>query len=63
MANTLSPVMTLPLSTAQNRIAVLSQLLLDELHEYGAGPLQDGLADQLNRVLLDLDGASLAVAA
>ena len=55
--------MTIQLSPAQTRISVLSQLLLDELHEYGAGPLQDDLADQLNRVLLDLEGASLALVA
>ena len=62
MANTLSPVMTLSLSPAQTRISVLSQLLLDELHESAEGPLQDLLTDQLNLVLLDLDGAA-AVAA
>lgn len=55
--------MTYSLSPAQIRISVLSQLLLDELHESAEGPLQDLLTDQLNRVLLDLDGASLAVAA
>ena len=55
--------MTYSLSPAQTRISVLSQLLLDELHESAEGPLQDLLTDQLNLVLLDLDGASIAVAA
>ena len=53
--------MTLQLSPAQNRIRCLSELLLAELHEYGAGPLQHHLADQLNDVLLDLDGTTVAV--
>jgi hypothetical protein len=47
------------LSPAQNRIRCLSELLLAELHEYGAGPLQHHLADQLNLLLLDMDGATL----
>ena len=51
--------MTLQLSPSQNRISVLAQLLLDELHESAAGPLQDRLADQLNAVLLDMEGATL----
>jgi hypothetical protein len=51
--------MTLQLSPAQNRIRCLSEVLLSELHEYGAGPLQDCLADQLNQVLLDLEGATV----
>ena len=54
MANTLSPVMTLPLSTAQNRINCLAEVLLSELHQHGEGELQHQLADQLNQVLLDL---------
>jgi hypothetical protein len=53
--------MTPQLSPAQNRIRCLSELLLAELHEYGAGPLQHHLADQLNDVLLDLDGTTVAV--
>jgi hypothetical protein len=53
--------MTSALSPSQTRIYALSEVLLSELHEYGAGPLQDRLADALNQVLLDLDGAALSV--
>jgi len=53
--------MTFQLSPSQTRIYALSEVLLSELHEYGAGPLQDRLADALNQVLLDLDGATVAV--
>jgi hypothetical protein len=51
--------MTPQLSPAQNRIRCLSELLLAELHEYGAGPLQHRLADQLNLLLLDMEGATV----
>ena len=54
--------MTPQLSPAQNRIRCLSEVLLSELHEYGAGPLQDSLADQLNLLLLDMDGATVTAA-
>ena len=53
--------MTPQLLPAQNRIYVLSALLLDELHESAAGPLQGALCDALNEVLLELDGTALQV--
>jgi hypothetical protein len=53
--------MTPQLSPSQTRIYALSEVLLSELHESAAGPLQDQLADALNQVLLDLDGATVAV--
>jgi hypothetical protein len=53
--------MTFQLSPSQTRIYALSEVLLSELHESAAGPLQDRLADALNEVINDLDGATLSV--
>ena len=51
--------MTTALSPSQTRIRALSEVLIAEIHEHGEGVLQDRLADALNQVLLDLDGATL----
>jgi hypothetical protein len=47
-------------SPHQLRIHALSEVLLAELFEHGEGELQHQVADQLNLLLLDMEGASLS---
>jgi hypothetical protein len=58
MATTLLPVMTTELSQGKNTIAVLAQLLFNELTDCNTTAAEDQLIDQLWRVLQELDEAT-----